>query len=67
MNKITMKAARVNAGMTQKDMSAKMHVTVATISTWERGIRIPKPAQFEMYCRICGRPTDDIFLPKRLG
>ena len=63
MEPISMKAARVNADMTQSDMALKMGVSNKTIMNWETGKIIPKPAQFKMYCDIVGRPEDDILLP----
>lgn len=60
--KISMAAARVNANMTQSDMASKMKVSKQTILNWENGRVIPKPAQFKMYCDLCGMPTDCVFL-----
>lgn len=60
---ISLAAARVNAGLTQEDIARKMHLNKQTIVNWEKGRIIPKPAQFEMYCRICNISKDNIFLP----
>ena len=60
---ITMAAARVNAGMTQEDVARMMHLSKQTIVNWERGRIIPKPAQFNEYCRIVGIHKDNVFLP----
>lgn len=65
-DRITMKAARINAGLTQKEIARRMQVSYVTISHWENGYVIPKPAQFEMYARMCGRPADRIILPTKL-
>lgn len=62
---ISMAAARVNAKLTQEEMGHKMKVTKQTIVNWEKGRVIPKPAQFEMYCRICNIDKDYIFLPSK--
>lgn len=40
-NKISMKAARVNAGMTQKEAALKLGVTKDTVGNWERGRSFP--------------------------
>ena len=56
--KISLAAARVNAGLTQEDMAREMHLNKATIVNWEKGRVVPKPAQFEMFCRICRISTD---------
>lgn len=64
--KISMAAARVNAKLTQTDIAGIMHVSKQTIVNWESGKVIPKPAQFEMFCRICNISRDFIFLPTDL-
>lgn len=60
--RITLAAARINAGLTQEDVARQMHVGKQTILNWEKGKVIPKPAQLEMMCRIYGCPIDYIFL-----
>jgi len=62
MEPITMKAARVNACLTQADIARKMGISNKTVMNWETGKVIPKPAQFKMFCDIVGRPEDDILL-----
>ena len=64
--KISMAAARVNANKTQLDIAQEMHLSKTTIVKWEKGLVIPKPAQFSMYCQICGISTDFVFLPEEL-
>lgn len=61
--KITMEAARVNAGLTQADIADKMEVSRQTIMSWEKGKTTPKPAEFKMYCELCGAPIEVIILP----
>ena len=63
MDKITMKAARVNKGLTQENVAKIMNVSRNTVYMWEKGKVKPKPAQFQMYCRICGRDPEKIFYP----
>lgn len=60
--KVSLAAARVNAELTQSQVAEEMHVSKQTIVNWERGKIIPKPAQFEMLCRIYSVPKDFIFL-----
>lgn len=64
--KIKMKAARVHADLTQDDVAKRMHISKNTIVAWENGKIIPKPAQFNMYCEICGFTPSQIFLPNEL-
>ena len=63
--KISLTAARINAGYTQKDVAKQMHINKQTIVNWEKGKVIPKPAQINMMCELYGAPKDCIFLPKR--
>ena len=58
---ITLAAARVNAGMTQEDVARTMRVSKQTIGNWEKGKVTPKPAQFEMMCRLYNIGADYIF------
>lgn len=60
---ISLAAARVNANLTQEDVARAMHLSKNTIVNWEKGKVVPKPAQFEMMCRIYKIPKDNIFLP----
>lgn len=63
--KITMKAARVNAGYTQDQIAREMQVTRVTYLKWENGkvqIRLP---EFKLFCDIVGISPDGIFLPKK--
>ncbi|MBQ2801693.1 MAG: helix-turn-helix transcriptional regulator [Lachnospiraceae bacterium] len=55
---ITLASARVNAGLTQSDVAKEMHVSKQTIVNWESGKIKPKPAQFEMMCRLYKAPKD---------
>ena len=61
--RITLAAARVNANLTQAQIAEKMHVSKATIINWENNKVTPKPAQFKMFCELCGAPMDAIFFP----
>lgn len=39
--KLTLKAARVNAGLTQEEAGQRINVSKDVISNWERGISYP--------------------------
>lgn len=63
--KITLAAARVNAGYTQEEIARMMHISKATIVNWEKGkvpIGIP---ELRMLCDLYCFPTDCIFLPEK--
>jgi len=64
--RISLAAARVNAGMTQRDVAAKMHVSKQTIINWEKGKIAPGVPQLEMMSRMYKIPKDNIFLPYKL-
>lgn len=38
---VTLKAARINAGLTQKEAAKELNVSKDTISNWERGQSFP--------------------------
>ena len=62
--KISLAAARVNAGFTQEDIAREMHVSKSTIVNWEKGkIKIGIP-ELRMLCDIYNIPSDYIFLPE---
>lgn len=61
--KITLEAARVNAGLTQDQVAKKMQLTRATIIAWEKGRKILKIWELDALCEIYGLTRDDIFLP----
>lgn len=60
--KITLEAARVNAGLTQDQVAEKMQLTRATIIAWEKGRKILKIWELDALCEIYGLTRDDIFL-----
>lgn len=58
--KITMAAARVNAGLKQKEAAKKIGVTVTTIRNWEKGTTSPKYKQKEAIESAYSIPLDNI-------
>lgn len=62
--KITMAAARVNAGLTQGEIARLMGVGKTTIVNWEKGHTVPSVERFRRFCEICGIKSDDVLLPK---
>ena len=45
--KITLKAARVNAGLSQKEAGRQLGVSDDVVSNWERGISFPDVIQLK--------------------
>ena len=64
MLKITLAAARVNAGFTQKEVADMLDVSNKTICSWDKGKSFPAPRQIDMLCELYGISYDNIiFLP----
>ena len=68
MLQITLKAARVNAGYTQKEAAKKLGVSNITLLSWEKGVSMPKANQIDDICNLYKVTYDMlIFLPRRLA
>lgn len=67
MAKITLKAARVNAGLTQKEAAEKLGVAQSTLRNWENGSTDPKLPQFMALCRIYDVGCDNIFFEEKIS
>ena len=61
--KITMAAARVNAGLTQKQFAVKCGVSETTVINWERGTSVPKITMLPVLEAAYGIPIDNIKFP----
>lgn len=64
IEKLNMRGARANAGLTQKDIAKQMGVSISTVHMWEKGKVKPKPPQMLMFAMLCGCNTDDIIFFK---
>lgn len=67
MRKLTLKAARVLADMTQDDIACKMGVSRQAVSLWENGKTQISAVQLEQYCDLVGVRIGEIFLPKKIA
>lgn len=63
--KISLAAARVNAGLKQEDVANIMHISKTTIVNWEKGKVIPSFSSMHMLSRIYNIPPNNIFLPEK--
>ncbi len=62
---ITLKAARVNAGLNQREAAGKLEVSRETVGKWERGETTPNIRQAAKICELYHCTMDElIFLPK---
>ena len=62
MAKMTMRAARVNAGLSQKAAAAEFGVSNKTLSKWENGQSYPKADQLQRMCIRYGVHYDDLII-----
>lgn len=62
MKKISLKAARTNKGLTQKEAAKKAGISEATIIRWEKGRTAPDVRQLKRLCSVYDLTIDDIFL-----
>lgn len=62
--KLTLRAARVNAGLTQSEAAEKIGVTRDTLRNWEVGKSFPDAIKIGKIEKVYGVGYDDIiFLP----
>ncbi|WP_368234657.1 helix-turn-helix transcriptional regulator [Anaerotruncus rubiinfantis] len=62
---ISLKAARVNAGLKQREAAKAVGVDVTTIIKWENGKTVPRADQLQTLCRVYNTPIDFIFLREK--
>ena len=65
--KISLKAARVNANLTQEDAAKAMGKTKQTIVNWESGRCEIKYRDMEKLSELYGMPMEDIDVPEKRG
>ena len=64
MMKISLAAARVNAGLTQKEAAVMLGVSNRTLGKWENKESFPNAQQIEKICELYVVSYDNInFLP----
>lgn len=63
--RITLAAARVNAGLTQEEVASEMHVSKATVVAWEKGASELKWSHAEKLSELYRMPLRHIFLPSK--
>lgn len=65
--KVSMKAMRVNANLSQKDAAKAIGINKRTLQKWESNETFPKVTQLKQLCDIYGCKIEDIFLPDVLA
>jgi transcriptional regulator with XRE-family HTH domain len=61
MPKITLKAARVNANLSQQEAARRIGVAASTLRNWEAGKTFPNQPKIEKMCEVYGIPFDILF------
>lgn len=61
MPKITLKAARVNAGLSQTEAAHQIGVAASTLRNWEAGKTFPTQPKIEKMCEVYGISFDVLF------
>lgn len=67
MPQITLKAARVNAGLTQAEAAKKINVSTSTLKNWEKGATFPKQPHILKICEVYGIQYDHIFFDLKIS
>ena len=62
---ISLRAARIDAGVTQRAAGEVAGVSARTISAWEVGKTCPTGLQLLRLCEFYGRTLDEIRLPEK--
>ncbi len=62
--RITLAAARVNAGFTQREVAERMLVTANTVNNWENGKATPSIVVARRLADLYGLDLDYIFFPE---
>ena len=65
--KVSIKALRVNANLSQKEAAKKLRITSKTLQNWESATTYPSAAQLMDICSVYGCDLGDIFLPEKLA
>jgi len=65
MPRISLKSARVNAGLTQKQAADALEIASSTLRNWEKGITFPKQPEIEKMCVLYKVSYDQVnFYPQ---
>lgn len=65
--KISLRAARINAGYTQEAAAAEIGVAKCTLHSWETGKSAPSVNTFRALCEMYHTPAELIFMPEKVN
>lgn len=63
--KISLAAARVNAGLTIRDAATRLQISDKTLSNWETGKTAPNTDKLAQLLELYGAPLEVLILPKK--
>ena len=64
MYKVTLRAARVNVGLSQEESANRIGISKKTLGSWENGITFPSAEYIPVICDLYAVPYDILnFLP----
>lgn len=61
--RVSLKAARINANLTRKQVAEKLGFSTDTLKSIENGKREVRVSEFNTLCNLYNCTIDDIFLP----
>ena len=62
--KITIRAARTNVGLSQKEAADRLGISNKTLGNWENGVCFPPADMIPKICELYGMSYDNLnFLP----
>ena len=67
MPKISLRAARVNAGLSQEEMARRLGVTREAVASWETGRVKIKDIHLYAICHVTGFAPEELFLPDKVA
>ena len=66
MPRLTLKALRVNTGLSQREAAEKLNISEKTLCSWENGKTFPDVVNIEKICNLYDVTYDNIiFLQKK--
>lgn len=60
MPRMSLKAARINAGYTQKEAAKLLAISNKTLGNWENGISLPNAAAINRICALYNVTYDNL-------
>lgn len=66
MGKYTLRAARVNCGLTRQEAAEALNISARTLYSWEHGLTLPKVTQIDSICSLYGLSYNDISFCHRI-